>query len=249
MIILCSRRVVNQLKQPLEAIDVATKPQIRLKPRILDDTIGDLFLPQQISLFHGPERAPLSTLAHAAVVSAARMGTSCVFLDSGSNYSPALMKSLCHSKDELIKVLEKVVVGSVLGLDDVVEKIKMMKNFGEVSLVVLDSLTGTLNLTGAPGSRNRQRNLFTTLDAIRRVINDTNAHVMITDHSSRDWTSGKTSPIGGNILAHAVDSVVLVDRLRNKENMVRILVERCTLPSPPPGVIVKLGPKGIRSIR
>jgi len=237
------------LKQPLESIDVATKPQIRLKPRILNDTIGDLFLPQQISLFHGPERAPLSALAHAAVVSTARMGSSCVFLDSGSNYSSALMRSLCHSQDELVKVLEKVVVGSVLGLDDVIEKIKLMRDFGNVSLVVLDSLTGALNLTGAPGSRNRQRNLFTTLDSIRRVINDLDAHVMITDHSSRDWTSGQSNPIGGNILAHAVDSVILVDRLRNKENMVRILVERCTLPSTPPGVIVKLTAKGIRSIR
>ena len=249
MITLYLRRHANPLKQPLESIDVATKPHIRLKPRVLNDTIGDLFLPQQISLFHGPERAPLSTLAHVAVVSGARMGTTCVFLDSGSNYSPALMKSLCHSQDELVNVLEKVVIGSVLGLYDVVEKIKMMQNFGDVSLVVLDSLTGTLNLTGAPGNQNRQRNLFTTLDSIRRVINDTEAHVMITDHSSRDWTSGKSSPIGGNILAHAVDSVILVDRLRNKENMVRILIERCTLPTPPPGVIVKLGAKGIRSIR
>jgi len=237
------------LKQPLETIDVATKPQIQLKPRILNDTIGDLFLPQQISLFHGPERAPLSTLAHAAVVSAARMGTSCVFLDSGTNYSPSLMRSLCHSKDELVKMLEKVVIGSILGLDDVIEKIKMMRDFRDVSLIVLDSLTGALNLTGAPGSKDRQRNLFTTLDSIRRVVNDIDAHMMITDHSSRDWTSGQSNPIGGNILAHAVDSVILVDRLRNKENIVRILVERCTLPSPPPGVIVKLGPKGIRSIR
>jgi len=159
------------------------------------------------------------------------------------------MKSLCHSQDELVKVLEKVVVGSILGLDDVIEKIKMMRDFGDVSLIILDSLTGALNLTGAPGSKNRQRNLFTTLDSIRRVVNDIDAHMMITDHSSRDWSSGQSNPIGGNILAHAVDSVILVDRLRNKENMVRILVERCTLPTSPSGVIVKLGPKGIRSIR
>ena len=129
------------------------------------------------------------------------------------------------------------------------EKIKMMREFGDVSLIVLDSLTGALNLTGAPGSRNRQRNLFTTLDSIRRVVNDIDAHMMITDHSSRDWTSGQSNPIGGNILAHGVDSVILVDRLRNKDNVVRILVERCTLPVPPPGVIVKLTAKGIRSIR
>ncbi|MGY5859243.1 MAG: hypothetical protein RTU63_07730 [Candidatus Thorarchaeota archaeon] len=238
------------MKLPLESIDVATEPQIRLRPRILNDTIGDLFLPQQISLFHGSERAPLSILAHSAIVSAARMGTgSCFFLDSGTNYSSTLVKTLCHSTEESVKVLEKTAVGPVLGLTDVIEKIEMLRDYGEVSLVVIDSLTGALNLTGDPGSRGRQRNLFTALDSIRRVINDIDTHVMITDHSSRNWTSGQSTPIGGNVLAHAVDSVVLVDRLRKGEDVVRILVERCTLHSPPPGVIVKIGTKGIRSIR
>jgi len=227
-----------------------TEPHIRLHPRILNNTIGDLFVPQQISLFHGTERAPLSILAHAVIVSAARMNhESCVFLDSGTNYSTTLVKSLCHSQIESSQVLEKIVVGQVLGLDDVVEKVKMLRDLGEVSLVVLDSLTGALNLTGAPGSRGRQRNLFGALDSIRRVINELDTHVMITDHSARNWVSGQQIPIGGNVLSHAVDSVVRVDRLRKGADVVRILVERCTLPAPPPGVIVRAGVKGIRSIR
>jgi len=81
------------------------------------------------------------------------------------------------------------------------------------------------------------------------VINDIDAHVMITDHSSRNWFSGQPIPIGGNVLSHAVDSVIRVDRLREGEDVVRILVERCTLPSPPPGVILRVGSNGIRSIR
>ena len=238
------------MRLPLESIEVATKPQIRLRPRVLHDTIGDLFLPQQISLFHGPERAPLSTLAHSAITSAARMDIGhCFYLDSGTNYSSALVKTLSQSKEESKKVLEKIAVGTVLGLDDVVEKIKMLQDFGNVSLIVLDSLTGALNLTGDPGSRSRQRNLFTTLDSIRRAINDLNTHIMITDHSSRNWSSGQSTPIGGNVLAHAVDSVVLVDRIRKDAEVVRILVERCTLPASPPGVIVKIGSNGIHSIR
>ncbi len=238
------------MRQPLESIDVVTEPNIRLRPRLLDDTIGDLFVPQQISLFHGPERAPLSILAHSIIVSAARMKTaSCVFLDSGTNYSSTLVKSICQSQEDSFQVLEKIVVGQLLGLDDVVEKIKLLRDFDDVSLVVLDNLTGTLNLTGAPGSRGRQRTLFGALDSIRRVINDIGAHVMITDHSSRNWTSGQPTPIGGNVLSHAVDSVIRVDRLRKGEDVVRILVERCTLPTCPPGVILRVGSKGVRSIR
>ncbi len=238
------------MRLPLESIDTITEPQIRLRPRILNNTIGGLFVPQQISLFHGPERAPLSFLAHTVIVSAAKMKTaSCVFLDSGTNYSTALVKSLCQSKDEASQVLAKIVVAQVLGLADIVEKIEMIQNFGEVSIVVLDNLTGALNLTGAPGTKGRQRNLFGALDSIRRVINELDTHVMITDHSSRNWTSGQPIPIGGNVLSHAVDSVVQVDRLRQGDDVVRILVERCALPLTPPGVIVKIGSKGIRSIR
>ena len=238
------------MRLPLESFDAITEPQIRLRPRILNNTIGELFVSQQISLFHGSERAPLSILAHAVIVSAAKMNTaSCVFLDSGSNYSTTLVKSLCQSKDEASQVLEKIVVAQVLGLADVVEKIEMLENLGEVSLVVLDNLTGALNLTGAPGTKGRQRNLFGALDSIRRVINKLDTHVMITDHSSQNWTSGQSIPIGGNVLSHAVDSVIQVDRLRQGDDVARILVERCTLPSTPPGVIVKIGAKGIRSIR
>ena len=238
------------MRLPLESIDVATEPQIQLRPRILNNTLGDLFVPQQVSLFHGPERAPLSILAHAVIVSAAKLeNASCVFLDSGTNYSSSLVRSLCHSQDESLRVLEKIIVGQVLGLDDVIEKVEMVRDLGEVSLVVLDNLTGALNLTGAPGSKGRQRQLFGALDSIRRVINELDTHVMITDHSSRNWTSGEPTPIGGNVLSHAVDSVVSVDRLRKADDVVRILVERCTLSSPPPGVIVRVGAKGIRSIR
>jgi len=238
------------LKRPLESIDAITEPYIRLRPRILDNTIGDLFVPQQISLFHGPERAPLSILAHAIIVSGARMeSASCVFLDSGTNYNSTLVKTLCNSQDDSAEVLEKIVVGQVLGLDDVVEKVEMLRDFGEVSLVVLDNLTAALNLSGSPGSRARQRALFGALDSIRRVINDIDAHVMITDHSSRNWVSGQPIPIGGNVLSHAVDSVIRVDRLREGNDVVRILVERCTLPSPPPGVILRVSSTAIRSIR
>jgi len=238
------------LRAPLDSLEEVTESLIRIHPRILNDTIGKIFLPQQISLFHGKERAPLSILAHTLSVSAARIENSiCVFLDSGTNYSPNLIRSLCESKHESEEILQRIVVGPILSLDDVVEKFEQLQQMGNISLIVLDSLTGALNLTGAPGSLGRQRTLFSALEEIRRVINKLNVHVMITDHSSRDWSSGAPTPIGGNVLAHAVDSVVFVDRLRQGDKLVRILIERSTVFSNPPGVIVKVGPRGVRSIR
>lgn len=238
------------MRIPLESIEEQSQSLIRLSPRVLKDSIGDILLPQQISLFHGPERAPLSIIAHSIAVSAARTNDHiCVFLDSGSNYSPHLVRSLCDSTTESKIILERIVIGQVLGIDDVVEKFEMLKQMGKISIVILDSLTGALNLTGPPGTRGRQRSLFAALDSIRRVNNSLDAHFMITDHSSRNWISGEPTPIGGNVVSHAVDSVVLVDRLRSGDDLVRILIERSTTPSPPPGVIIRAGSKGIRSIR
>lgn len=238
------------MRAPLETLEEITESLIRIHPRVLNDTIGKIFLPQQISLFHGKERAPLSVLAHTIAVSAARIeNSSCVFLDSGTNYSTNLIRSLCESKQESTAILQKIIIGPILSLDDVVEKFELLQQMGNISLIILDSLTGALNLTGAPGSQGRQRTLFGVLERIRQAINKLNAHVMITDHSSRDWFSGAPTPIGGNVLSHAVDSVVFVDKLPQRDKLVRILIERSPVFSHPPGVIVKISPKGIRSIR
>jgi len=238
------------LRVPLESIEEVTDSLMRIHPRILNDAIGKIFIPQQISLFHGKQRAPLSILAHSLAVSATRIENSnCVFLDSGTNYSPNLVRSLCESKHESVELLQRIIVGPVLSLDDVVEKFEQLKHMDNIRFIILDSLTGVLNLTGAPGSPGRQRTLFGALETIRHAINKLNAHVMITDHSSRDWLSGAPTPIGGNVISHAVDSVVFVDRLHQGDKLVRILIERSPVFSHPSGIIVKMSPRGIRSIR
>jgi hypothetical protein len=238
------------LRAPLKFLEETTESAIRIHPRLLNDTIGKIFIPQQISLFHSKERAPLTILAHTLAVSAARIeNSSCIFLDTGANYSPSLIRSLCESKHESNELLKRIRVGPILSLDDVVEKIELLEQMGKISLVILDSITGALNLTGSPGSRGRQRMLFGSLDSIRRIINRLDTHLMITDYSSRNWVSGAPIPIGGNVLSHAVDSVVLVDRLRQGESLVRILIERSTVSSHTPGVIVKVGSRVIRSMR
>jgi RecA/RadA recombinase len=236
---------------PLESLDIPTESKIRFTPRVLDQALGSIVLPRQISLLHSSERAPLSIVAHGVIVSAARSlpDSKCVFLDSGTNYSPALARSVCPTTDDATEVLSRIIVGQVMGLSDLEEMMGMLSELGSVSVIVLDSLTGVLNLSGAPGSKGRQRDLFKTLEVIRQAVNKLNAHTLITDHSSKNWTSGNLSPIGGNVLSHAVDSVVRIDRLRTNENLIRILTERCTASVNPPSIIVRANSKGIRSMK
>ncbi len=172
-----------------------------------------------------------------------------MFLDSGTNYSPALVRSICPSTENTSGILERIIVGQVMGLADIKEAISMLSGLGIISVIVLDSLTGALNLSGSPGTKGRQRELFHTLEAIRKAFNEYNTHTLITDYSSRNWTSGESSPIGGNVLSHAVDSVLRIDRLRTNENLIRILTERCTASTNPPSIIVRADSKGLRSMK
>jgi hypothetical protein len=136
-----------------------------------------------------------------------------------------------------------------MGLLDVVEMLDNLDQLSDVLVIILDSLTGSLNLTGAPGTRGRQRELFHTLEKLRETANKINSHVLITDHSSKNWNTGEYSPIGGNVLAHAVDNVVRIVRLQEGVNLIRIQVERWIAPEKPPGIIVKADSRGIRLMR
>jgi len=136
-----------------------------------------------------------------------------------------------------------------MGLADIETAMNMLPDLENISVIILDSLTGALNLTGAPGTKGRQRELFHTLGTIRKTVNKFDAHALITDYSSNNWISGEPAPIGGNVLSHAVDSVVRIDRLRINENLIRILTERCSVSKNPPSIIIRADSKGLRSMK
>ncbi|MFW9847368.1 MAG: hypothetical protein ACFFD6_11510 [Candidatus Thorarchaeota archaeon] len=244
-------RRYEKLRAPLDSIDTNTQQLFTLSPEPLDQLLGCLLLPEQVSLLHGPERAPLTYLAHVIAIAGAGQSkhSYSVFIDSGANYSPKLSRAMCSRGKECSEVLSRIVVGSVLSLSDLEQLSENIKSMDDVSIIVLDSLTGVLNLSGAPGTVGRQRELFHTLEVLRGVVSDLGAHMLMTDHSSRNWSSGRPTPIGGNVLAHAVDSVVRVDKLDVGKNLIRILIERSTLAFDSDAVILKTGKTGLRKIR
>ncbi|MHA2072291.1 MAG: hypothetical protein ACW985_10965 [Candidatus Thorarchaeota archaeon] len=241
---------MTHMRTPLDSLDVRSHPIISLTPKPLDSLLGSVLLPEQLSLLHGPERSPLTSLAHAITISAARHNEKqAVFIDSGSNYSPTLARAMCDSKKETTSILSRIVVGEVMSLSDLENLSTSIHDLDNVSIIVLDSLTGVLNLSGAPGSAGRQRELFHSLEVLRGLVNELGTHLMMTDHSTRNWSSGRPTPIGGNVLAHAVDSVVRVDRLDVGKNLVRVLVERSTKGPETQAVILVEGKDGLRTYR
>jgi len=237
-------------QRPLDEFELDEAPHFSLMPRALDAVLGRVLIPQQISLLHGPSRGPLTALAHLAAVCAVRKGDGrSFFLDAASNYSPTLARTLCGRSGDASEVLSRITVGRLLSLSDLRQAASDLAAMTDIRIVVIDSLTSVLNMSGGPSSAGRQRELFRTFEELRTMVNKTGTHVLMTDHSSLDWTSGQPSPIGGNIVAHNVDSVVRIGRLDARDDLVSIFVERCPLAQPPTGVIVSITSRGIRGIK
>ena len=231
---------------PLDKISIPEQSLVRLRPRPLAETLGQAILPSQISLLHSSEKKPLTTLAHALVVGGILNGGQSVYIDSGNNFSSSLTRALLGKEEELLR---NVIVGQVLELADLQELAGGIGCMRDVRVVVVDSFTGVLNLSGRIGSKSRQRALQHTLEVLRALVNDNDLHVVLTDHSSRDWETGALKPVGGNVIAHGVDTTVHIASMNMAADGLRIQVERSPVHPLPDPVVVRLGLKGARTLR
>jgi hypothetical protein len=138
----------------------------------------------------------------------------------------------------------------VLSLSDIEHELSLVHDTENVRVVVIDSLTSVLDLSDCSLGPGRQRKLFHAFETMREFVNTSSAHLMMTDHSSPSWGSDEPSPIGGNVVAHNVDSVIRAERLElASDDLVSILVERCPLPNPPTGVVIRLSARSISGIK
>ena len=232
--------------QPLDELSVPQHSLVSLRPKQLDAALGPVIVPQQISLVHGPDRAPLTLIAHAVVAGGLPDGGRSVFLDSGGNYSPNLMRSLL-SRDPS-DTIGRIIVGPVFGLSDLSDAIENVFKMDNVRVIVLDSLTAVLNMTGDVGSKNRQRNLFRVLELLRGLVIEKDIHVLMTDYSQKDWKTGELKIIGGNVLTHGIDTSVYCSAIRDIDDGILVTVERSPVFPLPNPVAVKIGPKGSRPL-
>ncbi len=237
---------------PLDCVvEQQAMPLVRLQNDRLDQLIGRLLVPRQISVVYGSERGSLTLFAHVILVGGVVCNPSskAFFLDSGNNYSPTLTRSLCPKTTIPESVLASIAFARVLSLDDVEDVITRISDTYQSVLVVIDSLSGVLNLTGAPGSQERARRLFAGLEAIRRAVNTSGMHVIMTDYITKDWSTGEVSPIGGNVLSHSIDTLIRIDPLEYPAGVLRLEVERAPMMSSNRSLLVRTTKRGLMPIQ
>lgn len=242
----CSRLKPESVE--LDQIHLSERCSFLLFPPNLDTFLSPVILPKQLSVVYGYNRLATTTLAHTLVVSAARTGAPAVYLDSGNNYSPQLARAMCIGVDDVDSVISRVSVAKVLNLVDFKDVVDHLNGVEGLQSVVIDSLTSVLNLSSAPGSRGRARSLFGALERLRRLVNEHDCHIMMTDCSTRSWSSGVPAPIGGNVLSHSVDTVVRIDALDSPQVCVRLEVERSTMPLKDTSIVMRVTRNGFESL-
>ncbi len=229
----------------LDEFSIDLQSEIILYPPQLNDLFSSVLIPGQISLIHGPMRSPMTILSHEIAVGCIRSGKLTVYLDSGTNFKPTLARRLMGDANE--DALQKLMVANVMGLDDIEEIIASVAT--NYSIIVLDSLTGALNLNLPPSSKKRQRRLFSMLETLRETMIDSPSHLVITDHSSRDPITGASRPVGGNVLEHSIDSMIRITAFENHGYTFQIKIERSPTLKKPESLMVRMGEFGIRPLR
>ncbi len=238
---------------PLDRIVTEDLPLVRLQNDRLNRLVGRLIVPHQMSVVYGPDRGILTLFAHVVLMGGVTNGSDNVsgtfFLDSGNNYSPALTRRLCPQRSSPEAVLANITFARVLSLDDVVDVLKRLSQEYHSALVVIDSLSGVLNLTESPGSKERARCLFTGLETIRHIVNSYQIHVLMTDYITRDWSTGAFVPIGGNVLSHSIDTLIRIDKLEYPTGVLRLEVERSPMRLRCRSLLVRSTPRGLMAVR
>jgi RecA/RadA recombinase len=229
----------------LDEFQTSKISSLKLLPPQLNDVFKSILVPNQVSLIHGTQRSPMTVLCHAIAVSCIRTKKSAVYIDSGTNFKPRLAKRLFNNND--VSELENLLVVNVMGLDDIEEIIASLST--DFSIVIIDSLVGAMNLQLPPATKKRQRRLYQLMEKLRTFVIENNSHIVATNHSSREPVTGESHPIGGNVVAHSVDSMIRVSSFENHGDIFQIKIERSPTYQKPESILVRMGDFGIRPIR
>ncbi len=237
------------IETTLDNIDNSPSVRIRIRPRQLDRVFGKILVPNQISVLHGKERRPMTHLSHMIAVAYAKAGLRAYYVQSGKSYRPHLVRLMLKNESDIDSLLRLISLAPVMNIEDLEHFSSYLKRKDTAGIIILDSLTSLLNLSTKPGTKDRARKLFKILSILRDIVNTNDLHVLLTDHSNTDWQTGQYVPQGGNVLLHAVDTVMKIDRLEVDDESISISIERTSIVPSPSGVLVRLTETGATSLR
>jgi len=230
------------MARQLSEFDMPSERLVKLRPERLDAIIGPVFANNQISIFHGPERGLLTEMTHIIALGGVYANNKSLYLDAGAGFSPDLLRRFGETI-EAEQALAKIQVGKILSLADLEAAVEYGGTHG-FHVVVVDSLTSAMNLSGKPMTKKIQRRLYSSLEKLRGQVNKHGLHLMMTAYSSK----GAKKAIGGNVLAHAIDSSIRIEKLDVADYAVRILLQFSPTSNSEQAVVVHLSACGLESM-
>jgi DNA repair protein RadA len=200
-----------------------------------DTMMGGGFEAKTVTEIYGATASGKSQLSHLMVVRALidDAKAKAIFLDSESTFRPERIKDFCEaSKIDYEDALQRIFVArsynsshQILLVDEIE---KMVQADNSYKILVVDSLTSHFraDFIGRATLANRQQMLNKHLHQLLKIADIYNLVVILTNQVTTNpgvMYGDPISPIGGNIISHAVTSIVYLRKSKDDSRCAKLV--------------------------
>jgi DNA repair protein RadA len=224
----------------------------------LDDLIGGGIETNAITEAYGKFSSGKSQLAFQLTVNVQKpkkdggLEGAALFIDTEATFRPERIAELAKAADmDPNKVLENIMVVRAMTTEQqilTVERSDKLIQEKNIKLVIVDSMTSLFRaeFVGRGALSERQQKLNSHVHRLQTLADSHNLAVFITNQVMDNpgiMFGDPTTPIGGNVLAHAATTRLYIRKSKEEKRIVRLVDS----PSMPDGeCVIKVTPEGIK---
>ncbi len=223
----------------------------------LDELIGGGVETNAITEVYGKFASGKTQIGFQLAVNAQRqknkggLGGSCLFIDTEGTFRPERVMSMAEGSGiDPAEVLEKIIVVRAQTTDKQIltaERADKLIEENNIKLIVVDSLMALFRseFIGRGSLGERQQKLNMHVHQLQKLADRYNLAVYVTNQVMDNpgiLFGDPTTPVGGNILAHAATTRLYIRKSKEEKRIVRLVDS----PSMPDGeCIIKITTKGV----
>ncbi len=223
----------------------------------LDDLIGGGIETNSITEMYGKFASGKTQMAFQLAVnvqlpkSKGGLDGACLYIDTEGTFRPERVQSMVEAAGmNLEEALEKIIIVRTPTTEKQIitaeRADKLITDYG-VKLIIVDSLTSLFRAEylgrGSLGERQQKLNMH--VHQLQKLADRYNAAVYVTNQVMDNpgiLFGDPTTPIGGNILAHAATTRLYIRKSKEEKRIIRLVDS----PSMPDGeCVIKITPKGV----
>ncbi len=180
--------------------------------------------------FYGPPGVGKTNICILAALEFAKNGGTIFYMDTEGGLSPERMKQIAGSYTE--KFLENMRILSPKNFDEQAKTIREMEKL-KGGMIIVDSVVALYRLEIADAKKetiDASRELSVQLSILSNIARKKKMPVIITSHVYKDWETGESRIIGGDVIRYWSKAIVLIEPAGKRGERRATLVKHRSLP-------------------